>query len=422
MGVLGTPEVAALVCDHKRKTVYGVRLRKQKRGLEVYKYASAEHSDWQNAANTVLKELAVNNSVYAVLGLNLEQSEVFECMLPAASSEVMREALKFEVPRQLLSVPESFRLQYAVLNHDTDNGMNKVRCAVLPENAMLKLFGELAAMRNKPDAVVHPLLALPEMSGPVMFREISENLYWQDGCWLTMEPGIEVNAQLDEFLKKHCLLPENTESFLSEYRGALLLAIFAVQSIFADKSVLAAVNVLPDFLRPARYRTQLRLMALLAVLLIAVNVFRYAGGFISEYREYRKLVASVKNTRNKVQDLRKKVKKGEKILKEHQRTAELKFGSRECLGYLGYLSEKLPDDVSLSNFRWNEGIMDINLQTTSPDLDLVSFCNRLPGVKVLSASQRTNPNNFTNANVKLSTQLEKKQSSKAAKAKKKAGK
>ena len=70
---------------------------------------------------------------------------------------------------------------------------------------------------------------------------------------------------------------------------------------------------------------------------------------------------------------------------------------------MGYLSEKLPDDVLVNNFRWNEGTIDMNVQTTSPDLDLVSFFNRLPGFKVQSASQRTNPgNNFTNANVKLS--------------------
>ena len=161
-----------------------------------------------------------------------------------------------------------------------------------------------------------------------------------------------------------------------------------------------------------------------ALLLIAVNIFRYAGDFMSSYKEHSRLTAQVNNMRSNVQDLRKKVKAGEKQLKEVQRTAELKIGSRECLGYLGYLSEKLPDDVLVSNFRWNEGTIDMNLQTTSTEIDLVSFFNRLPGFNVLSASQRSNPgNNFTSANVKLAV-IEppalpvKKSKSKKAKAKK----
>ena len=426
MGVLGSPEIAALVCCSNRTVVHGVRMRKYARGFEVVKYASAEHAEWQLAANRVLKDLAVNSSVYSVLAVKLDQCEVFECALPSASVEVMREALRFEVPRQLLSVPADFRLQYALLSNDEENGISRVRCAVFPESSLHKLASELTSVNGKFDAVINPVLALPGVLPPdavSLLEEVEDKLVWQNGFWQQIdESSCACNRELDSFLKKHCQLPDDSADWLKTYRSALCSALFAAQTLFVDNKALAAVSIMPDYLRPARYRNALRLMALLAVLLVTVNVFRYAGGFIGEYREYRKLYASVKNMRSKVQDLRKKVKNGKKELKENQRTAELKLGSRECLGYLGYLSEKLPEDVHLANFRWNEEIMDLNLQTTSPELDLVSFFNRLPGVKVISASQRTNQaNNFTNANVKLSVQEEKKPA-KSFKTKKKAKK
>ena len=248
-----------------------------------------------------------------------------------------------------------------------------------------------------------PLLTLPAelpADAAVLLDGNVDDFCWQNGS--RQLPEADCNKVLDDILSRLCVENPSSE-WLDMYRTALCGAIFAGRKLFCRTHVLAGVTVLPAFLRPARYRTQLRLMVLLAVLLVGVNVFRYAGSFFSDYREYLKLSARVANQRTKVQDMRKKVKAGEKQLKEFQRMAELKLGSRECMGYLGYLSEKLPGDVWLSNFRWNEGSIDLNMQTTSPDLDLVSFFNRLPGFKVLSASQRSNPmNTLTTANVKLS--------------------
>lgn len=404
MSLLGAPEIAALTYDEKLQCIYGVRLRQKKRsGYEIVKYASSEHASWQRAADAVLKELAVNNSVYLVLAIQPEQSEIFETSLPHASADVMREALRFEVPRQLLSVPEDFRLQFVPTAPADDSGMVKVRCAVFPESSLHKVCNQIAPLRNKPDVMINPLLTLPNelpANAAVKLPCMEENFCWKNGSWQISSSVC--NGELDGILSRHCS-GECPCECPGEYRTALMAALYAGKSLFVRNSVLAGVIVLPNFLRPARFRTQLRVMALLMVLLLAVNIFRYAGDFMTSIREHNRLTAQVNNLRSKVQDLRKKVKAGEKQLKEVQRTAELKMGSRECLGYLGYLSEKLPDDVLVSNFRWNEGSIDMNLQTVSTEIDLVSFFNRLPGFKVLSASQRTNPaNNFTSANVKLS--------------------
>ena len=163
MSLLGSPEIAALAYDENLQRIYGVRLRQKNRGgYEVVKYASSEHASWQRAADAVLKELSVNSSIYLVLAMAPEQSEVFETYLPQSSSDTMREALRFEVPRQLLSVPEDFRVQFVPIAAADNSGMVKVRCAVFPESTLHKMCNQIAPLRNKPDVMINPLLTLPE--------------------------------------------------------------------------------------------------------------------------------------------------------------------------------------------------------------------------------------------------------------------
>ena len=96
---------------------------------------------------------------------------------------------------------------------------------------------------------------------------------------------------------------------------------------------------------------------------------------------------------------------GEKELKEVVRVAELNIGSRSCLGHLGYISQKLPGEVLVMNFRWNENVLDINYQSTATQ-DILAFFNQLPGMRVLSAptprTQQTNTGTLTSGSVKLS--------------------
>ncbi len=401
-------EVAAICCNFEQKIVRGVRILQRARGgWKILKYAQSENPSWTKAVDAVVKELNLHKSVYRVLCIVPEDCDVFECQLPTAAPGVLREALRFEIPRQFLSVPEKFQLQYTLLKNNTAQGLCRVRCAVYPDEVIHKLTGQLAMLKNKFDVVMHPLLALPEEAMghlPVYLPEVSDEFGFTNGEFMTLpaEDKSAGNQQLDGYLRKYFAAGFPDGEWLSGYRTALTCAVFAVRKLFVSKSQLAAVNILPVFLKPARFRNQLRMMILLILLLAAVNIFRYAGGFWQDYREYRQLAAKVNNTRNRVQELRKKVKSGEKSLKEFQRTADLSLGSRKCLGYLGYISEKLPPEVLLSNFRYNEGSLELNFQTASQDLDMVAFFNRLPGFKVLNAAQRNNPHGgITIGNVRL---------------------
>ncbi|MBE6381109.1 MAG: hypothetical protein E7047_09295 [Lentisphaerae bacterium] len=404
MGLFGAPEVAALSFDWQNNRVCGVRLQARKRGsFAVVKYASGEHSDWVQAANCVLKDLSVNSSVYLLLCMNLDHSDVFECKLPEASADTMRGALQFEAPRFMMSVPEKFALQYVTSGSTDEEGLVPVRCALFPEESVHKLCDQLIALRKKPDAVINPLLTLPgelESNAAVQLDGFEKDFCWQKGIWQLAASCKECNQKLDELIAEHCTGKLMEQEDRGIYRTALTGALFGISKLFVSNSVLSGVTILPGRMRPARFRTQLRIMALLTVALLGITIFRYAGGFIEKYSSYRKLTAQVTYTKSKVQSLRKKVKAGEKELKELQRTADLKIGSRDCVGVLGYMSEKLPDNVMVHNFRWNEGTVDMSMTSASLDLDLVDFFNRLPGFTVNSANPRTHQNAIS-ANVKL---------------------
>ena len=225
MSLLGSPEIAALTYDEKNQRIFGVRLRHKKRdGYEIVKCASSEHSSWQRAADVVLKELGVNNSIYLVLAMMPEQSEVFEASLPHASTDTMREALHFEVPRQLLSVPEDFRLQFVPVAAVDDNGMVKVRCAVFPESSLHKMCSQIAPLRNKPDVMINPLLTLPdELSGESMVKLpfMQEEFGWRNGSW-QIAGNADCNTELDKILADHC-----SGNWSEEYRTCVMAALYA---------------------------------------------------------------------------------------------------------------------------------------------------------------------------------------------------
>ncbi|MPM27967.1 hypothetical protein SDC9_74484 [bioreactor metagenome] len=180
-----------------------------------------------------------------------------------------------------------------------------------------------------------------------------------------------------------------------------MLARFGLLRLFSEPKILAGINVLPDYLRPARYRTQLRIMAILLIALIMLGGLRFSGSWIRNYREYSAAQSELAAIKERTIRAQKKLKSGEKEWKELTRLAELKIGDRDCMQYLGLISEKLPDDVLVSSLRWSEGSVDLVLQTESTEIDLVSFFNRLTGFKVASAMQRTGNNGLTFATVKL---------------------
>ena len=406
-----TPEVAALSCDWTNNRVYGVRLKPRSRGnFSVVRFASADDSDWVKAANKVLRELGMNSSIYLALGVVPEHSEVFECEVPAAASDVMREALRFEVPQHVMQVPEDFRLQYTPCGDSGSEGMCKVRCAVFPEESLLKICNQLTGLRSKVDALINPLLTLPQelsADAAVSLHGIEENFCWKNSRWQLQSAIGEtaVNSELDELLEKHCSGKLFSEVDWKMYRTALTVAWFGARKLFIDSSIQSAVTVLPDYMRPARYRTQLRVMALLLLMLAVWAVFRYGGGAWKKISEHNRLVKQVSASRSEVQKMRKQLKSGEKELKEVVRVAELNIGSRSCLGHLGYISQKLPGEVLVMNFRWNENVLDINYQSTATQ-DILAFFNQLPGMRVLSAptprTQQTNTGTLTSGSVKLS--------------------
>jgi len=376
--------------------------------LRITRTAASEQPQRERAVRAVLDELGGPPGAWLLIGVDWEDSECFRTLIPAASAADMAGALKFEAPREVMRLPEDFQLQF-VTHPAAEPGMCMAHCCVFPGKARDRVIRMLEHWRRKPDAVLSPLLALPEeLSGaPVRLPGLESDFYYANGTFHPFQENsaADCNTALLAILKRDCRWEESAgKEDYERFLTPVLLAHFGMTRLWRHSATLTTLNMLPARLRPARYRTQIRVMVVLLVLYLGLLGWDFLRAHFSTLQRYRSVKNELDATRDRVAKLQRKLKSGEKEQKDLTRIAELKIGDRTVIGYLALLSEKLPDDVMVSSLRWNDGVVDLVLQTES-EIDLVAFFNRLSGFKVLSASQRTNNNNLTFANVKLTTDL-----------------
>ncbi len=407
MGFWGAPDFLALSQD-AAGVVRGVRMRQRGRELHIVRVANAINPDPAVAAAEVLNKLGSSRSSWFLLGLNLDSGEYFQAEMPNVPPREMFDALRFEAPREVMGLPDDFRLQFVKRSSPDADDTVKVECYLFANSALLKLGQMTETWRRKLDCFVYPLLALPAElpdDACVWLPELEKDFYRRSGVWRGFDDETtpeKCNRELLEILKRDCRWDDSAgEAQWAEFLTPIVLARFGLLRLFSEPKILAGINVLPDYLRPARYRTQLRIMAILLIALIMLGGLRFSGSWIRNYREYSAAQSELAVIKERTIRAQKKLKSGEKEWKELTRLAELKIGDRDCMQYLGLISEKLPDDVLVSSLRWSEGSIDLVLQTESTEIDLVSFFNRLTGFKVASAMQRTGNNGLTFATVKL---------------------
>ena len=408
MGLWGAPDFLGVSCCGPQIT--GIRMRSRGGLLHIVRAAASDKADADAAVREVLERLGGGRDAWLLVGINPEDSDFFHTELPRAPLAELAAALRFEAPREVMKLPEDFRLQFVTRPAPATAETVPIDCAVFAGQEVEKLGRRVANWRRKPDLVLSPLLALPNAlpaDAPVHFPDFEPEFYRRSGQWHLYDAGQNTpcNAELLRHLQHDCRWetadgqPEAWEKYLTP----IVLARFGLTELWRRPKMLTALNLLPARLRPARYRTQLRLMVILALIYAGLLSWDFLGSRVRLFQEYRELKTEADAARERVAKLQKKLKSGEREQKELTRIADLKVGDRTVPGYLALLSEKLPDDVLVSSFRWNDGAIDLVLQTEA-EIDLVSFFNRLTGFKVVSASQRTNNNNLTFANIKLTTQ------------------
>ena len=149
-----------------------------------------------------------------------------------------------------------------------------------------------------------------------------------------------------------------------------------------------AFRVLPERVRPVRFRQHIIIAALLTILLLAGLVwyfFRTYGGAI---REYRRLSAEVRKLKKETAVMKTSSKRSSKELKEMGRVVEMNIGKYDAVRELGLISEILPSNVMVSSMRWGEAEIDMVLQCENDKLDLTALIQPLRRWRIAQLQQR----------------------------------
>ena len=137
-----------------------------------------------------------------------------------------------------------------------------------------------------------------------------------------------------------------------------------------------------------RFRGQLRLTAVLASALLLTLLWSCGSERWREFNAYRGVVAETKELRRKNDSMQSALKRAAREQKDIAKLLNSNFGEGDVIGQLAALSQLLPQDVMVTDFRWNESGIDLVLQSESENLDLPRVLKPLSHWKVTDIQQR----------------------------------
>lgn len=376
--------------DHVRCCMF----RRDSKGVRLKAYASCEHdgTDPAKAWKQVLHETGYSRVCPLMISGALKGGTFFRCTGVRLAPKAMRNALEFELPQRLLQDAGNHELEFVELAGDP--GSVPVNVYTFPSADLENLAAMITQSVRKADYFIYPLLALRESDGPVFLPEAEPDFYFADGEWHSAdELPPDWFSCWDRELRREFILPEDSSFQLREWLGCLLTARLAASDDV--RHTFGGLNVLPKQLRPSRLRNQLRLTALLIVLLIANFGWGIAGQLSQHHKEYSSLVATRNRLRTQVTAAQRKLKTAEKELRELSRVVNQSAGEYDVIGKLAEFSSVLPNNVMVMNLRWTDSSVDLTMRSEAESLNVPEMLRPLKFWKMEQIQQRRRNNDVT---------------------------
>lgn len=308
-----------------------------------------------------------------------------------------REALEMELPQRMLAVPEDHRFQFYAGTPD-EEGNVPVNVYVVPGSSLEHPAAMLTQAGGRADEFLYPLLSLREDDPPVDLPRLDPDFGFADGEWRP-RPQNPDNSPWAALFNGEFKLPADGSFRVDDYFECLLAARLAVQPAFGQAE--RGLRLLPVELHPRRYRNQLRITALLAVLLVVNYAWSAAGSYRENYLAHKTAVEERDQIKYENTALSVKLKGMEKEQRELARVVNLKAGEPEVVEKLAVLTELLPSNAMVSSLRWSESSVDLVIQSEAENLDLPSLLRRVPYWKIGQLQQRRMGDTVTMITLKL---------------------
>ena len=299
----------------------------------------------------------------------MESGTFFTCQGAPLNVRAQKNALEFELPLHMLQVPQDCVLQFTRFPAQSEGETDRLNVYAFDGVAINHLASFLTMAKVKADEFIYPLLGIKHDDPPICLPEIESGFCWQHGEWVPFRGSAEeCNKQWAAVLENNFEFPVGKDFSVSDYLACLLVMRLIMAKSFAANE--PSVRIMPPKLRPSRCRSQVIIMIFLLLVLGLGWSYRTGIRAFHQYQQYSDLVTERNAIRDKTKKIKAELKKAEKIKKELEKNSTISAGDPSLLNKLYDLSLALPEDTLVTQFRFNDGNCDLNIQTQNRNTDL----------------------------------------------------
>ena len=345
------------------------RKRGQKYRIVSWNTVPCEQGGESAALRKALEDNGGQISGCMVLTGSMESGTFFTCQGAPLNVRAQRNALEFELPLHMLQVPQDCTLQFTRFPAQAEGETDRLNVYAFDSVAINHLASFLTMAKVKADEFIYPLLGIKHDDPPVCLPEIETGFCWQHGEWVPFRgSAAECNKQWTAVLENDFEFPVGKEFSVSDYLACLLVMRLIMAKSFAANE--PSVRIMPPKLRPSRCRSQVIIMIFLLLVLGLGWSYRTGIRAYHQYQQYSDLVTERNAIRDKTKKIKADLKKAEKVKKELEKNSSISAGDPSLLNKLYDLSLALPEDTLVTQFRFNDGNCDLNIQTQNRNIDL----------------------------------------------------
>lgn len=299
----------------------------------------------------------------------MESGTFFTCQGAPLNVRAQKNALEFELPLHMLQVPQDCVLQFTRFPAQAEGETDRLNVYAFDGVAINHLASFLTMAKVKADEFIYPLLGINHDDPPVCLPEIESGFCWQHGEWVPFRGNAEeCNKQWAAVLENNFEFPAGRDFSVSDYLACLLVMRLIMAKSFAANE--PSVRIMPPKLRPSRCRSQVIIMIFLLLVLGLGWSYRTGIRAFHQYQQYSDLVTERNAIRDRTKKIKADLKKAERVKKELEKNSTISAGDPSLLNKLYDLSLALPEDTLVTQFRFNDGNCDLNIQTQNRNTDL----------------------------------------------------
>ena len=397
MSILGNRSFVTVVFSDK--TLRGAYFERKGNRWSAVRCSEVEVSDGRDAAwKKLVRELDFNKTVPLYVGGSVSGTTFFRCSSVAMDTQSRRSAIEMELGRHLLGQAPEHKIQFVPLEEHED-GQVPVNVCVIPDSVFPLLASAFSSCSRRADNFIYPLLALKESDPAVYLSELESNFEFSNGQWRVPDAaGADENkAKWQKIFTGLFAIPETMD--IVKYTGVLLIARLVSSEDFG--SLREGIRVLPEQLRPVRFRKQLICCAVLAALLVVNIIWGVWLKWNKSGAGYRQTVQEIARIDHDTKKIKLALRRDSRAHKERVRMVSSKPGAHDILTDLAEFSKLLPASAMVTSYRRGETDIDIVISSEDENINFPQLLKPMADKWKVGQVQQRQRGNSTSVTVNL---------------------